>query len=144
MSYDIEIRHIDCRHEDACEHPRLEVPNQEEGGTYVMGGSTDPSLNITYNYGPILHKVLYGGEVPKDGDTGLPALHALTVRQSLPLIQVAIVALDRIIESEGAGSTEDYWACTNANVRKVLINLEAWTKQAIIEEFPGVFWCRYE
>lgn len=39
------------------------------GGTYALGGTTEASLNITYNYGDFFRKVL-----PSDGDADAVSL----------------------------------------------------------------------
>ncbi|MDE2102426.1 MAG: hypothetical protein KGL39_34590 [Patescibacteria group bacterium] len=49
MSYDIDL--IDPETSEPCV-----VANHEEGGTYRMGGTTEASLNVTYNYSPFYGK----------------------------------------------------------------------------------------
>ncbi len=43
MSYDIDLSYP--------ESGLAQIPSHEEGGTYALGGSTNASLNVTYNYG---------------------------------------------------------------------------------------------
>lgn len=45
MSYDVTFL-------DADDRPCV-VPDHTEGGTYALGGTTEATLNVTYNYGPI-------------------------------------------------------------------------------------------
>lgn len=114
MSYDIElvdpvtreVLHVDNRH-----HMR--------GGTYAQGGTTELTLNVTYNYRPILVQVL-PGESPESGKdfTGLRSLYGLTGAESIPLLKKAISGLQDDVDA-------DYWKPTEGNVKQALSHLLA-------------------
>ena len=86
----------------------LDAPQQMRGGTYQIGGSKELYLNVTYNYGKIIRKVMNGKALDYlDGMTGL---------ESIPLLERAISKLSNEVNS-------DYWTATEGNVKRALIQL---------------------
>lgn len=121
MSYDIELR-------DAVtgETLQLDSPHQMKGGTYAMGGTTDASLNVTYNYSQHYRRVfgdesvelssfekMFGG-----GKTGIRKLYGMTGAESIPILDAAIAQL-------GDDVSDDYWEPTEGNAKRALIQLRA-------------------
>lgn len=104
MSYDIHLS-------DAVTGVTLELddPHHMRGGTYCLGGTTSAELNITYNYGPILHRVLPGG---------IRGLYGRTGAESIPLLNKAIAELGNDVD-------EDYWSPTEGNVKRALVQVLA-------------------
>ena len=88
-----------------------------EGGTYVLGGSSDADLNITYNYSAHYYRVL-GLE---DGLRGLDRAEAVS---ALPILRDGIKKL-------GTDESEDYWEATEGNARRALVVLADWCQQAV-------------
>ena len=103
MSYDISLR-----------NPKtdevLEAPEKHfmYGGNYVLGGTKDLWLNVTYNYGEIYRDIF--------GHHGIHVLDNLTGGESIPIIEKAI----RLLKDDVA---DNYWDATEGNARAALINL---------------------
>jgi hypothetical protein len=89
----------------------LENPHHMKGGTYRLGGTTDASLNVTYNYGAILRKVL-------DPEEGIRALYGKTGAETIPMLNAAAAQLADDV-------ADDYWEATEGNVKSVLLQLKA-------------------
>ena len=109
------------------------------GGTYKMGGSTELSLNITWNYGSILRQFLrpqLTNEELKEREkheeweeTGVRSLYGMTALEATPILEEAIHKLADDV-------SEDYWEATEGNVKRALNNLLTLCKMrpdAIIE-----------
>ena len=94
----------------------LPVENFSEGGTYVLGGSTEADINITYNYGKH-YGVL--------GEKGLDGLNGMTAKDALPI-------LERGVASLGDEMNDDYWKATEGNAKRPLVILASWCRQAIV------------
>jgi len=90
-----------------------DVESFQEGGTIVVGGSTDADMNVTYNYG-------------KHFD--FKHLHGMRARSSILILQ-------RHVESLGKNRDEDYWNPTEGNVGFCLSILLKWAKQ-----YPNYIW----
>ena len=92
----------------------LQVEKFEEGGTHVLGGSTDADLNYTYNYGEVWEFI---GWRPDDlqglrGDVCTPKLRELVRRYA-----------------DVKPYQRDYWAPTLGNGMLVVRRLLAWAEQ---------------
>jgi len=109
MSYDIEL--VDPITKGVLE---LEEPHQMRGGTYSVGGTTEASLNVTYNYGAIIRKVLS----PSEGAQGIRGLYGKTGAETIPLFESAIAQL-------GDDVSKDYWEPTEGNVKRALLHMKA-------------------
>jgi len=105
MSYDVYLRK-DGRTVQVDRHVH-------EGGTFVVGGSNDAELNITYNYGKHFAKVIPGG---------LRALHNQKAG-------AWIVVLEKAVETLGTKQSGDYWESTPGNAGHALSILLRWAKQ---------------
>lgn len=95
-------------------YPAVEVTSFEDGGTYVLGGSNEASLNVTYNYSPLYWKVWGGGlketlDGKRAGDV--------------------IAALETGAEKLGTERYRDYWAPTDGNAGAALATLLNWARQ---------------
>lgn len=88
---------------------QAESPHQIRGGTYAMGGTTYLELNVTYNYGGIIRKVLKGG---------IPGLHGKTAARTIYPLKDAISKL-------GDDVDPDYWQATEGNAKRALCGLLA-------------------
>ena len=127
MSYDISLNDrytgepllLDCEH-----HMR--------GGNYVVGGTREAHLNITYNYGEWYRR---DGVFPKEGKKplGIRAIYGLTGAESISVLKCAILALEamdedisdeRRRECEANGAT-GYWMPTRLNALRPLTQLLA-------------------
>lgn len=90
------------------EGERVTVPHFEaEGGTYVVGGSTEARLNVTYNYSEIW---------------SVRTIDGLTGADSIPLLEEQVHQL-------GTQQYRDYWAPTKGNVGYMCSILLAWARR---------------
>lgn len=103
MSYDVRLT-------DPVTRETIQINNKHfmTGGTYNANGTTELWLNITYNYCPIFKKVF--------GEESIRYLYGKSGVESVPIIQKAIDLLDNETD-------EDYWVCTEGNVKQVLYQL---------------------
>ena len=111
MSYDINLL-------DPITKKVIEINDAHfmRGGTYQMGGSTELSLNMTYNYSEILHKVIQPKSTPSEYKAGIRSLYGVTALEATPILEVAISTLkDDVVD--------DYWQPTEGNVKQALNNL---------------------
>lgn len=86
------------------------------GGTYKVGGSTELSLNITYNYSKFLHQVLQPETTPSKDKSGIRSLYGMTALEAIPILEAAISSLKDDVD-------EDYWKPTEGNTKRALNNL---------------------
>lgn len=108
MSYDINL----C---DPVTKRCLKSDNHQiRGGTYQVGGTTELSLNITYNYGKHFYRVI-------DTEKGIRKLYGMLAADTIPILEKAITALDDDV-------SEDYWEPTEGNVKRSLFGLLAFAK----------------
>jgi len=104
MSYDVELV---SRNGDL-----VSVKRFEEGGTYCIGGVTEASLNITYNYGKIFYKSL-------DANKGIYWLNGKKAKRT-------IRRLDNAVKRLGTKQNADYWEATEGNAGFALSILLNW------------------
>ncbi|MDH5664697.1 MAG: hypothetical protein OEY10_00165 [Nitrosopumilus sp.] len=88
----------------------FDTPHYMRGGTYQVGGANEAWLNITYNYSKHF-KII-------DKDRGIHKLQGLSGAESLPLLNKAISVLDD-------DADPDYWAPTEGNAKRALLQLKA-------------------
>lgn len=94
------------------------------GGTYALGGTTEASLNITYNYGDIFRKVL-----PKVDDAdGIKSIHQKSSKDSIPLLKNAVTELRD-------DKSDNYWESTEGDAQAALMNLIE-----LVEKAPEGIW----
>lgn len=127
MSYDIDLIHPVTR-----KTLQLDKPHQMKGGTYALGGTTDASLNITYNYSSHYYRVFpmrevresdldYVKEQAAKNDSnvgGIRSIYGLTGAESIPVLDAAIAQL-------GDDVDPDYWKATEGNAKAALTQLKA-------------------
>ena len=82
--------------------------NAPRGGTYVLGGSREAHLNVTYNYSDHFYSAL--------GERGIRTIYGRTGEESIPILEAAIDKL-------GTDENDDYWKSTEGNAREALKNL---------------------
>jgi len=102
MSYDISLRDPvsgDVLH--------AESPHQLAGGTYIVGGTTEMWLNVTYNYYEHFQRI---------GNKGIRTIYGMSGAESLPVLQKAADELDVDLD-------DDYWKPTEGNARHALVQL---------------------
>jgi hypothetical protein len=93
----------------------VEVQKHEEGGTYVVGGTSRAAINITYNYGWFFYRCL-------DKEKGLRWLYGKAAQETIERLESAI-------EELGTRQYKDYWAPTPGNAGHALNVLLEWAKQ---------------
>jgi hypothetical protein len=105
MSYDIDLK-------DPVTGKTIELdePHHMKGGTYCVGGTTQASLNVTYNYAKHYYRVL--------GEKGIRTIYGMTGAESIPVLDAAIVQLDDDV-------VDDYWKPTEGNAKRALLQLRA-------------------
>ena len=108
MSYDIELV---CPVSN--EVLKLDTVHDMRGGTYILGGTKECSLNITYNYGVFYYEVF--------GEKGIRKLYGMSGAESIPVLESAI-------EKLGNDVSEYYWDATEGNAKKPLYQLLAFAK----------------
>jgi hypothetical protein len=106
MSYDIDLSYPD---------DLAQVENHADGGTYVLGGTTDASLNITYNYGRFYREHL-------DKEQGIRWLYNKKASETIDRLQKAV-------EDLGTTRDADYWKATPGNAGYALAILLSWARQ---------------
>ena len=108
MSYDVRFRDSDG---NTC----VSKVNRQDGGTQVVGGTTDAELNITYNYGKIMYENI---------EFGLRGLYGKNGKEISEI-------LTPVVEKLGTNTSNDYWSATEGNVGYALSILLDWAR-----EFP--------
>lgn len=111
MSYDINL--IDPITKNVIE---INDAHFLSGGTYKLGGSTELSLNMTYNYSEFLHKVIQPEYTPSEYKSGIYSLYGMTALEAIPILEKAISNLKDDFDS-------DYWKPTEGNTKRALYNL---------------------
>ena len=111
MSYDIQLL-------DPITKEVIEINDAHflRGGTYQIGGSTELSLNITYNYSKFLHQVIQPDSNPSEDKSGIRSLYGMTALEATPILEAAISNLKDDFD-------EDYWKPTEGNTKRALNNL---------------------
>ena len=103
MSYDIYLQDAETG-----ETIEFDQPHTLRGGTYAVGGTTEAWLNVTYNYGGHFARVL--------GKGGIRSIYGTTGEASIPVLKAAADKL-------GDDVSEDYWASTEGNAKRALLQL---------------------
>jgi hypothetical protein len=96
-----------------CCEQHLSVEPFEDGGTYVLGGSTEAHLNVTYNYSKHVHEAL--GHSLRD-------LDGTIADRWIGQLELAVATL-------GTERDPDYWKSTPGNAGAMLARLLSWAKQ---------------
>lgn len=86
---------------------QLNSPHQMTGGTYILGGTTNCHLNITYNYGRHFTPL---------GEEGIRTIYGMKASES-------ITALQSLADSLGDDVDDDYWKPTEGNAKRAILQL---------------------
>lgn len=113
MSYDVYLNELNG---DICK-----VEKHSEGGTFVLGGTTDAHLNITWNYVGYFCEHI-------DKQQGIRWLYNKKAKDCIQRLEEAVKKL-------GTERDDDYWAPTAGNAGYALSILLGWAK----ENPKGVF-----
>ena len=92
------------------EELELDAPHDMKGGTYQVGGCRAAHLNVTYNYAQHYRHTF--------GEEGIRSIYGKTGAESLPLLSSAAAKL-------GDDVDPDYWAPTEGNAKRALLQLAA-------------------
>lgn len=106
MSYDISL--VDPITKETL---KTETQHQLTGGTYLIGGTDELWLNVTYNYSPHFYRLID----PKDG---IRSLYGKTGAESIPILKEACGKLKDDV-------SDDYWEPTEGNAKAALLKLIA-------------------
>ena len=91
----------------------VEVERHKEGGTYVMGGTIDAELSITYNY----------SEIYSLFDFTIRYVNGKTAKDVIDKMQ-------EVVDKLGTDKYKrDYWAPTPGNAGYALLILLQWAKE---------------
>ena len=118
MSYDIELKDP-----VSGEIIQFDFLHQMRGGNYVVGGTTEARMNITYNYSRWYYKAF--------GDKGIRTIYEMAGTDSIPVLENAITFLknlqedltDEEIEEYKNHSERGYWMPARENAIKPLYQL---------------------
>ena len=100
----------------------LQVPSHSEGGTRVMGGTTEAELNVTVNYYAQFVKVnLDFRERDSVGRNGKTAIHGKRAGDLIPQLKDAVKTL-------GTVRDDNYWSSTPGNAGFALSILLRWAE----------------
>jgi hypothetical protein len=99
------------------------VERHKEGGTYVLNGTEEAHLNVTYNYSGDLHQAL-------DEDDGIRWLYNKTGAECLERLKGAVKVL-------GTTRSDNYWEKTPGNAGYALSILLKWAKEHPTARFTG-------
>jgi hypothetical protein len=94
----------------------LDSKHHMRGGTYCVGGEDRAKLNITYNYAKHFYRVF--DKEPDTKGLGVRTIYGMTGAESIPVLKAAIAQL-------GDDVNEDYWAATEGNAKRSLLQLVA-------------------
>lgn len=94
----------------------FDAPHQMKGGTYVIGGTREAWLSVTYNYSDFYYR-----DDVMDSQKGIRCIYGLTGAESIPVLERAIAAL-------GDDKTDNYWEPTEGNAKAALCSLLAFAR----------------
>lgn len=97
----------------------VKVEAFEDGGTYMLGGSTEADLNVTYNYSRLFYLSLH--DEIAEGVRFADWLTGKTGREAIPALQKAVARL-------GTDRDKNYWAPTPGNAGAALATLLRWAE----------------
>ena len=113
---------------DLCDPVTGKVLETEEkhgikGGTYCVGGTTEMSLNITYNYSDIINEKMEELGIATDDD-----YHSYAYYLSGKTGAETIEPLKKLIASLKDDINDDYWESTEENAKRALCGLLAFAQ----------------
>lgn len=103
-------------------YPSVSVDRHTEGGTYVVGGTTEAELAVTYNYGGSIRRAWPEDPNPGESDILGRLLNGVRAADAVPLLEL-------LVERLGTKRARDYWASTDGNAGHALSILLWWAKQ---------------
>ena len=115
MGYDISLVDFDG-------YP-VKVERHSEGGYMIVGGNTDATISITYNYSKYFYETI-------DGKEGIRWLYDRPAHECYHTLRAAIKVL-------GTYRDEDYWESTPGNAGYILSILLKWADQYPNTRFIG-------
>lgn len=118
MSYDIYLEEPETG-----ETIEFDEPHNMIGGTYIIGGTKEAWLNITWNYSEFYYKTI-------DEKKGIRFLYGRTGKEAIPILEKAISELMVDMKDLESAYLEmnDYWAATKENAAIALQSLLAFAK----------------
>ena len=122
MSYSIHLAPIP----DDSSVLELADVHHERGGTYVLGGTNQASLSVTYNYSGHFARAFVGG---------IRSLYGRTARESIALLDHGISILGTAEPPDA-----DYWQPTAGNAVAALQSLRRIAAQAVSEGYGEALW----
>jgi hypothetical protein len=99
----------------------VKVKAHEEGGIYVLGGSAEATMSITWNYFGYYYDFI-------DAEEGLNWINEKQAKDTINRLEYALKRL-------GDNPSPDYWARTEGNAGHALAILVGWAKQ-----YPEATW----
>lgn len=99
----------------------IQVDSHEEGSTYAIGGTTEPDIDITYNYGG-----QFASAWPEPLDTDKSSLVSMLCGKTAG---DTIASLRTAVERLGTERSGDYWEPTAGNAGYILSILLRWAEQ---------------
>lgn len=115
MGYDIQLIGADGE--------PVQVKRHGGGGTFVLGGSTNADISITYNYSRFYYDTI-------DEDEGIRWIYNKTGETCIPRLHSAVREL-------GTTESDDYWLSTPGNAGHILNILLGWAKANPTAVFQG-------
>ena len=112
---------------DLCDPVTKEILEADEkhqikGGNYCVGGTTELSLNVTYNYSDIINKKMKELKIGEECSYGYAFyLMGKTGAET-------IEPLKKIIASLKDDADDDYWNATEGNAKRALCGLLAFAQ----------------
>lgn len=110
---------------DLCDPVTKKVLETEEkhmihGGTYCVGGTTEMTLNVTFNYSDIINE--------KMKELGIGDKHGYAYYLNGKTGAETIEPLKKTIASLKDDADEDYWKATEGNAKRALCGLLAFAQ----------------
>ena len=100
----------------------IEEKHEIKGGTYCAGGTTEMTLNITYNYSDIINRKM--DELGIGEEDSSSYAYYFSGKTGTETIE----PLKKIISSLKDNVDEDYWKATEGNVKRALCGLLAFAQ----------------
>ena len=93
----------------------VQIERHQEGGTFVVGGTNDASMSLTFNYCGFYYEHL-------DPEIGIKWIHGQKAKDTIQRLQKAV---DRL----GDNPSDNYWDSTQGNAGHALAVLLSWATQ---------------
>ena len=93
----------------------VSVVRHQEGSNFALGGTTDASIDITYNYSGYFVEHI-------DSGAGIRFLYGKRAVDCIDILEKAVDSLGKVVD-------DDYWRTTPGNAGHVLSVLLAWANE---------------